>query len=95
MLCDGESLLSFCAYCEKSDFAENIGPCADYLFTFPSSRNKGYAEMLLNQICEEAVNNGKEAIYVKSDLSDYFTKRGFEIIETFSNNVSLMKKVLK
>ena len=41
MLCDGESLLSFCAYCEKSDFAENIGPCADYLFTFPSSNPKG------------------------------------------------------
>ena len=78
MLCDGESLLSFCALVEK-DCAENcnFSPAIKFVFTFPSHRNNGYASMLIDQACEDAAGDGAEKVYMATELKEFCEKLGF------------------
>ncbi|MCQ2575166.1 MAG: GNAT family N-acetyltransferase [Treponema sp.] len=98
MMCDGETLMSYSMYAEthSDELAQNeYSPWVGFVYTSPSYRNKGCAEFMIQQACEEAKNNGNNEIYVLTDLAGFYEKMGFEPVKEVVTLQGKAKKILK
>jgi len=92
ILVDNNELIGFISIfpsdCEEE---KNLTPWYATMYVKKEYRNKGYSRMLNDAILKEAKKRGFEAIYLKTNLENYYEKFGAVFIKKLKSEESLYK----
>lgn len=62
----------------------DLGPWLACVLVAPEARGQGLAARLIEGICSDARDSGVKTLYLHThDQSDYYAKRGWEVLERF------------
>ena len=90
ILLDGDVLVGFISIFEHDgDERLDLRPWYATMFVKEEFRGNGYSRILNNAILDEAKNRGFSAIYLKTDLVNYYEKFGARYVEALSNGERL------
>lgn len=95
ILLDGKNLVGFISIFPKDgDERKELTPWYSTLYVKKEYRGKGYSKILNDAILKEAIKRGYKKIYLKTELTKFYEKYGFEYIETLENGEKLYRKEL-
>ncbi len=78
LLVDGDTLVSFITFSEQDCISDkNLTPWLGFFHTAPEYRGNRYGKILIDYVCQSAVNAGYKTVYLATDHINLYEKYGF------------------
>lgn len=92
ILIDNDKLIGFISiFPYDCDEEQNLTPWYATMFIKKEYRGKGYSKILNAAILQEAKNRNIRALYLKTDLNNYYEKFGAKYIKKLNNSEKILK----
>jgi len=79
---EGDTIMGFCALTKASNaFGDTYSPYVGFIFVGEAYRGKRLSEHLCSSVIQYARAIGFDAVYLYSDLTDFYEKYGFAKVD--------------